>query len=234
MKKLGLAASFTIYLSAGILLYVVTRFLIPWLSAITGQETIFFWFTAGGLLVFLPLIITGIVVLRSEGYTLSKATWVQRLRFRKLTRRDLAYSVGGVIAVGVLSMLVMQGLEKALGNFSHQPPFMVFEPLSAGRYWLLLVWLPFWILNIMGEEFLWRGVMLPRQELVFGRFTWLIHASGWLLFHVAFGWQLLITLIPIIYIQSWVVQRTRNSWTGVIIHAGLNGPGFIAISLGMM
>lgn len=234
MKKLGLAASFTIYLSAGILLYVVTRFLIPWLSAITGQETILFWFTAGGLLVFLPLIITGIVVLRSEGYALSKTTWVQRLRFRKLTRRDLAYSVGGLFAVAVLSMLVMQGLEMGLGNFSHQPPFMVFEPLSAGRYWLLLVWLPFWILNILGEEFLWRGVMLPRQELAFGKYTWLIHATGWLLFHVAFGWQLLITLIPIIYIQSWVVQRTRNSWTGVIIHAGLNGPGFIAISLGLM
>ncbi len=86
----------------------------------------------------------------------------------------------------------------------------------------------------MGEEILWRGVMLPRQELVFGKYTWVIHGFGWLLFHAAFGWQLLITLIPIIFIQSFVVQKTKNSWTGVILHGTINGPSFIAISFGLM
>jgi membrane protease YdiL (CAAX protease family) len=91
---------------------------------------------------------------------------------------------------------------------------MAFEPLEKGRYWLLLVWLPYWILNIFGEEFLWRGVILPRQEAALGKYAWLFHGSGWGLFHIAFGWQLLVTLLPLIFIQSFVVHQTRTFCPG--------------------
>jgi len=76
--------------------------------------------------------------------------------------------------------------------------------------------------------------MLPRQEVAFGKHTWLIHGFGWALFHIAFGWQLLLTLIPLIFIQSYIVQKTKNSWVGVIMHGGLNGPSFIAICFGLI
>ncbi|HDP94675.1 MAG TPA: hypothetical protein ENN40_04860 [Candidatus Aminicenantes bacterium] len=33
---------------------------------------------------------------------------------------------------------------------------------------------------------------------------------------------------------SLVVQWRQNSWIGVILHAVVNGPGFIAIALGVM
>ena len=138
------------------------------------------------------------------------------------------------VLVGLISGLIMKGLELLIGKFDHSPAFMTFEPLTKGRYWLLLVWVPYWILNILGEEFLWRGVMLPRQEIAFGKYTWLIHGFGWGLFHIAFGWQLLITIIPLIFIQSYIVQRTKNSWIGVIMHGGLNGPSFIAICFGLI
>lgn len=128
----------------------------------------------------------------------------------------------------------MKLLYLILGNFDPSPSFMTFEPLSKGRYWLLMVWIPYWLLNILGEEFLWRGVMLPRQELVFGKYTWIIHAFGWGLFHFAFGWKLLITLIPLIFIQSFIVQKTKNSWTGVILHGRINGPSFLAIAFGLI
>lgn len=32
----------------------------------------------------------------------------------------------------------------------------------------------------------------------------------------------------------WAAQRTGNSWTAVVIHAGLNGPGFVAVALGIV
>ncbi len=76
--------------------------------------------------------------------------------------------------------------------------------------------------------------MLPRQDIAFGKGTWILHGVGWGLFHIAFGWQLLITLLPILFIQSYVVQRRQNTWIGVIIHAGINGPGFLAIAFGMV
>ena len=234
LTKLGLFPSFIIYISASILMLLQTKYLIPYLSRITGQETILFWFIVAGLGIFTPLIILGVVILKKEGFRINNITITSRLRFRKLTRSDLLWTLSGFIAIAVLSGFVMKIISFFIGQFDHSPSFMTFEPLTKGRYWLLLVWFPYWVLNILGEEFIWRGVMLPRQELVFGKATWIIHGFGWGLFHVAFGWKLLITLIPIIFIQSFVVQKTKNTWTGVLLHAGINGPSFIAISLGLL
>mgnify|MGYP002639936641 CR=1 FL=1 len=234
LKKLGLIGSFPIYIPAAALMYFLTKYLIPFLSKTTGQENILFWFIVAGLGVFTPLIIIGIMVLKYEGYRISSTTWKERLRFRKITIKDLLWSIFGLIIIAAFSGVIMKILELIIGEFDHSPSFLSFEPLNEGRYWLLLIWFPYWILNILGEEFLWRGVMLPRQEIAFGKFAWLIHGIGWALFHVAFGWQLLITMIPIIFIQSFIVQKTKNSWNGVIIHGGLNGPSFIAICFGLL
>ncbi len=76
--------------------------------------------------------------------------------------------------------------------------------------------------------------MLPRQELAFGNWAWLFHGIGWGIFHISFGWKFLITLLPILFIQSYVVQRRKNSWIGVVIHGGINGPAFLAISFGLL
>jgi membrane protease YdiL (CAAX protease family) len=215
-------------------MYLLTKYLIPYLHTITGLETILLWFIVAGLGIFSPLIILGIIILKSEGIKINKETIISRLRFRKLTKSDILWTFMGFLAVGALSGLIMKILIIVIGQFDHSPSFMSFEPLSKGRYWLLLFWLPYWILNILGEEFIWRGVMLPRQELATGKFTWILHGFGWGLFHVAFGWKLLITLIPLIFIQSFIVQKTKNSWTGVILHGGLNGPSFIAICFGLI
>ncbi len=234
VKSLGWIGSFSIFSAAALLMFLLTHYLIPFLSRTTGIETIFYWFVVAGLGIFLPLIITGILILKSEGYPLNLETWHRRLRFRRMTANDWRWSIGGLIAVALLSGLVMMGMEMMFGKFDHSPSFMSFEPLTRGRYWLLLIWAPYWILNILGEEFIWRGVMLPRQELTFGKYTWLIHGFGWGLFHLAFGWQLLITLIPLLFIQSFIVQHTKNSWVGVILHGGLNGPSFLAICFGLI
>jgi membrane protease YdiL (CAAX protease family) len=234
LRPMGAGLSLLIFGTAAGWLWVITRLAIPALSRMTGWETVLWWFIAAGLGVFLPLMVVAFLILRREGYRLDKSTWHTRLRFRPLSRRDLAWSLAGMAAIMALSGAILKGIELLAGAFDHTPPFMAFEPLGPGRYWLLAVWFPYWVLNIMGEEILWRGVMLPRQERAFGKKAWVFHGIGWGLFHVAFGWQLLLTLLPIIFVQSWVVQRTRNSWTGVIIHGGINGPSFVAIALGLL
>lgn len=74
LKKLGLADSLAIYIPAALLMFGLTKYLIPYLSETTGQETILFWFIVGGLGIFTPLIITGLVILKSEGFKVSKQT----------------------------------------------------------------------------------------------------------------------------------------------------------------
>ena len=43
LKKLGLLGSFAINIPAALLMYLMTKYLIPYLSETTGQETILFW-----------------------------------------------------------------------------------------------------------------------------------------------------------------------------------------------
>jgi len=86
----------------------------------------------------------------------------------------------------------------------------------------------------MGEEILWRGVILPRQEKASGQKAWFFHGLFWSIFHISFGWQLLIIALPSLFILPYAVQHRKNSWIGVIIHAMINGPSFIAISFGLL
>jgi len=75
LKKLGFISSFSIYIPAAILMSVLTKYLIPYFSTVTGQETIFSWFIVAGLGIFTPLIITGIFILKMEGFNFSMSTW---------------------------------------------------------------------------------------------------------------------------------------------------------------
>ena len=234
MKRIGLLYSFLIFGILATALFLETQYLIPFLSIKTGFEPIIFWIIVAGFGIFFPMLVISYFILKDEGLKIDRDTWVDRLRFRKMTKDDGLWSSMSIILIGILSFLIIKTLEILIGKVESHPPFMYFEPLTPDRYWILLIWFPYWILNILGEEILWRGVILPRQELVFGKNTWLIHGFFWGIFHIAFGWQLLITLVPILFIQSYVVQRRKNSWTGVVIHAVINGPSFIAISFGLL
>ena len=63
IKKLGLFPSFSIYVAAALLMFIQTNFLIPYLSKVTGQETILFWFIIAAVGNFTPLIILGLIIL---------------------------------------------------------------------------------------------------------------------------------------------------------------------------
>jgi membrane protease YdiL (CAAX protease family) len=234
IRGLGLIKSFWIFGTASLALILYTQLLIPFLSDQTGFEPIIFWFLVAGLGIFFPMLILSYFILRSEGIKIGGKTWRDRLRFKKMDKRDWQWTMGSILIIGILSFAIIKLLEVFLGKVDSQPSFIYFEPLTPDRYWILLIWLPYWILNIMGEEILWRGVILPRQEKIFKKNTWLIHGAFWGIFHIAFGWQILLTVIPILYIQSYVVQRRKNSWIGVVIHAVINGPSFIAISFGLL
>lgn len=178
LKKLGLAGSFAVYIPASILMFALTKYLIPYLSNITGQETIFFWFIVSGIGIFLPLIITGIIILKMEGFTISRLTWKERLRFKKITKHDLLWCFAGLIVVAIFSGMIMKGLEIMIGQFDHSPAFMSFEPLSKGRYWLLIVWFPYWILNILVKNFCGEELCCPDRNLHLENIHGLFMVSG--------------------------------------------------------
>jgi membrane protease YdiL (CAAX protease family) len=229
---MGWGGTLVAFGAAGALLALVTRVAIPAAVARTGIEPVAWWFVLGGLGVFLPLAIAALLLLRGEALD-GTDIWRDRLRFRAMGAADWRAALIALLVVGTLTAM-LQLLVSTLGyGNALRPEFIALAPLGPGRWWILAVWVPFFVLNILSEELLWRGVILPRQEAALGERAWLANALGWALFHVAFGPALLALLIPILLLLPWVVQRQRNSWTGVAIHAGLNGPGFLAVVFGL-
>lgn len=97
------------------------------------------------------------------------------------------------------------------------------------RWAILIVLLLFF--NIAGEELLWRGVIWPRQELVYGGYTWLVHGFMWTMFHVPiYPWYLIFHL-PTSLVLSYLMQRTRNTWLAIVLHTLMNGSFYVILLL---
>ena len=76
-------------------------------------------------------------------------------------------------------------------------------------------------------------MIFPRQEMAFGKWTWVIHGILWTLFHAFFRWRWLM-ILPGALAVSYVVQRTRNTWPAVISHALLGGLALIPLLVGIL
>jgi len=219
------------------LFLIICRVMIPLLHQTYGLHPALSWFISG-LLVFLPLFLLAIYLTRKDGFQ-SKPEIFSRLRLQKMSSRDWKYTLISTLAIMMLTGAIM-GISKFLHTqfgipeIETTPSFMKFEPFQGNERFLLLAWLVMFFFNIFGEELMWRGYILPRQEISLGKSAWLFNALLWVLFHICFGVQLLILLIPILFILPYAVQKTQNTWVGIGIHALVNGPAFIMVSLGVI
>lgn len=85
------------------------------------------------------------------------------------------------------------------------------------------------ITNIFCEEVLWRGYALPRMELFFGKWAWLINGLLWnISIHFFFRFSF-ITLLPISFIVPYLSQKYKSIWPSVIIHGIGNSLLFVLI-----
>ena len=111
------------------------------------------------------------------------------------------------------------------------PFFFQNMPLSGEHRWLLLVWPAFFFFNIFGEELLWRGYILPRQESA-TRWAWLLHATFWAAWHLPMGIDLVIASLPILFILPAIVQLRKNTSLAIVVHTVFGGFGFLMLALG--
>jgi membrane protease YdiL (CAAX protease family) len=92
----------------------------------------------------------------------------------------------------------------------------------AGNWWILPLMELSLIIATLGEELWWRGYILPRQELVYGNKTWIIHGLLWTSFHLFAPWNI-ISILPGCLALSYVAQKLKNTWPGIIAHGLANG-----------
>jgi membrane protease YdiL (CAAX protease family) len=233
LPKLGLGATAILFGGAALLMLLATRVVIPVLISASGWEPVVLWFIAASVCLFAPMLMAGAWLLFQERRAGVSSPWQVRLRLQPMSAGDLLWALSGIVVVCLITGGCVAILRALAYDAGLHPSFMAMNSLAPGRYWILAAWLPFFLLNILGEEFVWRSVLLPRQEVAFGKAAWLVNACGWWLMHIAFPWQVLLTLIPTIIVVPAVAQRTQNTWPGVVIHGVLNGVGFLGLAFGM-
>lgn len=96
------------------------------------------------------------------------------------------------------------------------------SPEFQGKWWLLGVALASALFNyFLGEEFLFRGVLLPKMGGVFGKYDWAANAVLFGFYHLHKPW-----MIPSIIAGSlaitWPARRFRSNWMAAIVH-GVEG-----------
>jgi membrane protease YdiL (CAAX protease family) len=120
--------------------------------------------------------------------------------------------------------------------FSHFGPrdFMCL-PLQ-GAWWIPVYYaVVMLVCNIGGEELWWRGYVLARQELAFGKAAWVIHGVAWSIFHLFMQptlWDTIRMAITGVAL-SFVAQRTKSTWPGIVGHSFGNLPFFLSLVRGV-
>ena len=232
VPPLGLVGSAALFGAGALLLFLTTRVAVPALVSATGAETVVMWFLAASVVLFGPLLLgRPAAVSRTAD---RKAGVMARAAVASPDEwRRLAWAVGGFAAVGVLT----GGIGAALGALEHEsrvPSFL--HGFRAARSRPLLdsrrVAAVFCAQHPRGRVRLAGVRAAAARGCLRGR-AWLVNGILWLLFHAAFPWQVLVTLVPITLILPYIVQRRRSTWVGVAIHAGFGAAGFLVLAFGL-
>jgi membrane protease YdiL (CAAX protease family) len=185
---------------------------------------------------FVPLFFTALILYRKEGNAWNIPDFKSRMQLKPLKKADWFWMIG--IFFGFLILL---GLLTPLVNKIAQIPFFsppdffpaeinpnktsipgyAFGYKLSGEYWVILVYFAGWFFNIFGEEFLWRGIILPRQIKKYGSKAWIYHGVIWGLWHFFWKWQLIL-LLPFTLLFSYAIYQRKNTWVGIISHGALN------------
>jgi membrane protease YdiL (CAAX protease family) len=161
-----------------------------------------------------------------EGNPLNWTAFATRYRLGPMNWRLGLWTLGGFLVMGLLSLAALSLLPAIYRALNFTPPEAYIE--GAPALWLTLLNLT---INILGEELWWRGFILPRQELVHGRLTWLLHGILWALFHLYKWWSVPAMFVTCLVIP-FIAQRVKNTWPGIFIHFGINGAGILLSALG--
>jgi len=89
-----------------------------------------------------------------------------------------------------------------------------------GAWWFFGLFVTTAVFNsILGEEFLFRGVLLPKMAGVFGRWSWAANGVLFAFYHVHQPWGILANVISgaiVLALPSW---RFRSTWMAVMVHS---------------
>lgn len=186
------------------------------------------------------LFVLSMIIVRQEEGDLRWATVKRRLRLNTPrdpktgeTRRRLwlwvvPFLIGIVLWDLVLAPPVTTLWVSILPFFAEPPGYSLAAFLESreileqlvGAWWFFGLFVVNAIFNtILGEEFLFRGVLLPKMEGVFGRWSWVANGVLFGLYHVHQPWGILDSVVSGVFLYTFPSWRFRSTWMGIIVHS---------------
>jgi membrane protease YdiL (CAAX protease family) len=248
LKPLGWGPSLAALLAVALFFYLTHYHFVPYYTRITGRP-----YLAGYLIGWVSnvgiIFIASLIAYKTEGNRLNLSEFSKRYRLKKMSLKDWGWTVLLIVIV-LITYLGLTPVSKWLASFRlfaphpEFPPEMSTEGVSGlkqgvlfgmslkGKWWIVIIYFSGWILNILGEEFWYRGWMLPRQEISFGKYAWIINGSIFTLQHWMQPWNFL-AILPGALFMSFVIQLRKNTWIGIIQHGLINLGLFVHIVNGV-
>lgn len=228
MKSMNLRQSILFFGIPGLWIYINYTLLLPRLLN-SGFPMLY------GALLLMAIPILGLIAFIAIDYLTSPMVLTDFLFIKKLSKKELIISL--VLFFGVqLGELLLQSSRTFLTqipgfsapsyypdiflpNYEIKIPVQYFLDMKLeGNFMIILIWAVWLIINIGGEEILWRGYALKRMERHFGKWAWLVNGLLWnIAVHFFIRWSF-IALLPVSLIVPYICQKTRSLWPGVIIH----------------
>ena len=85
--------------------------------------------------------------------------------------------------------------------------------------------------TLLGEELLFRGLLLPRMNKAFGKWDWLVNGLLFGLYHLHQPWSIL--AIGSLLLFALPTKLFRSAWFGIIAHSG-QSIFFLFLMLGLV
>jgi membrane protease YdiL (CAAX protease family) len=167
-----------------------------------------------------------LVLVRRETGTLrwraiADALWLHRPRSPRTGR------VGGRVWWVLVPAVLVVGLEQVLPSLSAPAGRDLGEFLrsTTGHDFLSGNWPWFAVIVVMalfntvlGEELLFRGLLLPRMRGVFGRADWLANGVLFAVYHLHMPWVIPTALLDSLAL-AYPSRRYRSAWLGIVVHS---------------
>ncbi len=185
------------------------------------------------------LFVLSMIIVRREEGNLRWATVKRRLRLtapRKPTTgeprpRLWLWVVPLLVAVAVVELVLRAPLENvwvSVFPFLAEPQGYSFDAIFTspeilerleGAWWFLALFVVQAAFNtILGEEFLFRGVLLPKMEAVFGRWSWVANCILFGLYHIHLPWEIPSSVLTGL-LYTFPAYRFRSTWMSIVLHS---------------
>lgn len=153
---------------------------------------------------------------------LKDALWLRSPRSPRSGR------VGGrlwLILIPLIVLFAVGSMLPAVG-VPEDRDFAAFLDSDAGQSFLSGAWGWFGLIilmqifnTVLGEELLFRGLLLPRMNDVFGRGDWVANGVLFGFYHVHMPWVMPATLVIDTFALAYPSKRYQSAWIGIVVHS---------------